>query len=108
MHKDKSNKKETVAELFEKLKQVHAFWSFNDRDVDEIEDDFLIEKVLVHLDIDDIIKLYHLFPEKDIMQVWKRKLLPNNEIYSSLNRFYAFWLFGIKDPDNYIKKFLKA
>lgn len=110
MHRDELNKNKTADELVEKLKQKHVFWSykFNDDNEKRIADDVLIENVLLHLDIEDIIKLYHLFPKKNIMQVWKKKLLPNNEIYASLNRFYAFWLFDIKDPDGYINKALKA
>jgi len=93
--------KKAVSELLGKLRQEHAFWSYNIKNLNKISDDLIIEKVLVHLDIEDIIKLYHLFPKKHIMQVWKEKLLSNNETYYSLNRFYAFWLFDIKNSDRY-------
>ena len=107
MYKSELHKKEGVSELIERLKQEHAFWSYNIKNTDEISEDLIIEKVLIHLDIEDVIKLYHLFPKRKIINVWKNKLLPQESIYNSLNRFYAFWLFDIKNPDKYIKAHLK-
>ena len=94
-------------ELFEKLKQEHAFWSYNTKTTKEINDDFLIEKVLIHLDIDDIIKLYNMYPKQKIINIWEKKLLPQEFMYYNLNRFYAFWLFEIENPDKYIRNYLR-
>lgn len=93
--------------LIGQLINEHAFWSYNIRNPYEINDDVLIEKALIHLDIEYIINLCHLFPKKYLMKVWKEKLISNNETYYNLNRFYAFWLFDIKNPDRYLKNQLK-
>ena len=103
---NKLNKKKTIAELIENLKREHAFWSYKPSDYSTISDDFIIEKVLIHLDIDDIIKLNKIFSQRKIIKVWKEKLIPQQFTYKNLNRFYAFWLFEIKNPDTYIDNYL--
>ncbi len=102
-----NNKQKDKSELLEHLKKLHAFWSYQ-QETDQISDDLLIEKVLIHLDIDDIVKLNHLYPKEKIFKIWEDKLLTQNSIYYSLNRFYAFWLFGIKKPDKFINDYLKS
>ena len=89
--------------LFDKLKNEHAFWSFEN--IEQISDDALIASVLLHLDIDDIIILFKLFPKKKIQQVWKDKMLSQEPMYHGLNRLYAFLFFDIKHPDKYIRDF---
>ena len=46
--------------LFRHLKKEHAFWSYDPKSVTlaRMGDDFLIEKVLYHLDWEDIMKLF--------------------------------------------------
>ena len=41
-------------ELLAKLKQEHCFWSYNDNSIKDIPDDMLIEKTLLHLDLEEI------------------------------------------------------
>ena len=94
-------------ELLESLKEEHAFWSYNFKNQEEINNDILIEKVLLHLDIEDIIKLYNMFSIQKILKIWKEKLLVQNFKYRNLNRFYAFWLFEINEPEKYINNYLK-
>ena len=101
------SKNKIFLELLESLKKENAFWSYNLKNLETISDDVLIEKVLIHLDIDDIIKLYNLYPKNKILKIWKEKLLPQKYKYHNLNRFYAFWLFEIKNPDKYINDYLK-
>jgi len=91
--------------LTEKLKQENAFWSFDQPFLSEISDDTLIEKVLLHLDIDDIKLLFRLFPGKEIKSLWKETMLSQEPMYHQLNRLYAFLFFGIKNPDKYIRDF---
>jgi hypothetical protein len=87
--------------LFEKLREKNAFWSYNN--VNDIDDDLLIEKVLLILDIDYINKLFRLYDKGFIRRVWEDKILRQEPYYHGLNRFFAWFYFGIKDPDEYIK-----
>lgn len=48
-------------ELFQKLKQENAFWSYNLKDVKDVNDRMLIVKTLVHLDLPEIDKLFEIF-----------------------------------------------
>lgn len=57
--------------LFEKLIKRNAFWSY--ADVREIDDELLVEKVMLILDIDDINDLFSVFDKGFIRRVWKKK-----------------------------------
>ena len=47
--------------LVNKLKQNHCLWSFNEKTIKDIPDDILIELVMIHLDLDDIDKLFQIY-----------------------------------------------
>ena len=89
--------------LLSKLHKEHAFWSY--QNVDHISDEALIANVLLHLDIDDVLSLFKLFPKRKIQKIWQEKMLSQEPMYHGLNRLYAFLLFNIKHPDRYIRDF---
>ncbi len=89
--------------LADQLKKECCFWSFNNVDFKEIPDDVFIEKVLVYLDLNDIDMLFSLYPYKMVKKVWLNYLVPQHDYYHTLNRFLAWWYFGIKRPDSYLK-----
>lgn len=90
--------------LSNKLIQGKRFWSFNMPMDMEITDDILIEKSLIYLDIEDINRLFVLFPAKKIKNIWLQRLVIQGEYYYKLNRLLAWLYFDIKNPDKYIKK----
>jgi hypothetical protein len=92
-------------ELLEKLHKEHAFWSYDNPESASISDEMLIASVLLHLDIDDVLRLFKLFPRRKIQKVWKEKMLAQEPMYHGLNRLYSFLLFNIKHPDKYIRDF---
>ena len=53
-------------ELLAKLKQEHCFWSYNENSIKDIPDDMLIEKTLLHLDLEEINQLFLIYPFKKI------------------------------------------
>lgn len=89
--------------LLSKLHKEHAFWSY--QNVDGISDKAFIANVLLHLDIDDVLSLFKLFPKRTIQNIWKEKMLSQEPMYHGLNRLYAFLLFNIKHPDRYIRDY---
>jgi hypothetical protein len=91
--------------LLRSLKEMNAFWSYNITDVSEktISDELFIEKSLVHLDIDDLKKLFSLFSYKKIREVWKNQLCTQEPYYHGLNTMLAYLFFDIKNPDRYLK-----
>jgi hypothetical protein len=91
--------------LIEQLYKEQAFWSFENSTINKIPDDILITKVLLHLDIEDILLLFKIFPKKKIQTVWKENMLSQDPMYHGLNRLYSFLLFDIKNPDRYIREF---
>jgi len=66
-------------------------------------DDFLIEKVLYHLDWDDIMRLFEIYPKTQVKKVWKNNLCPLGNYFDKMNILYATVLFDIKNPKRYIK-----
>lgn len=89
--------------IINKLLQENCFWSYDNVSVKEISDEILIEKTLLYLDIDDIDKLFLIYPYQVIKKVWLNRLIPQEDYLHSLNRFYAWYYFNAKSPDAYIK-----
>lgn len=88
--------------LFEELKTEGAFWSYSD--VKEIDDESLIEKVFIHLDMDSVERLFLIFKKSYVKKVWKDRLVRQEPYYHDLNHFIAAFYFNIKKPDQYIKR----
>ena len=65
--------------------------------------DMLIEKTLLHLDLEEINQLFLIYPFKKIKRVWLDYLVPQAEYLYTLNRFFAWYYFKAKKPDAYIK-----
>jgi len=97
--KSLKRKNDVKKDLFNKLLLAKAFWSYETVTLEQMSDDFLIEKTLLHLDIDDIV----LYPEKQIKQVWKERLCPLEPYYHDLNKLFAVAYFRIKNPVRYLK-----
>jgi hypothetical protein len=99
------NKLKIKSNIFNLLIKLNAFWSYNISDVSEqnIKDELLIEKSLIHLDINDLNKLFMLFPYKKIREVWKNQLCIQDPYYHELNIMLAYLYFNIKKPDRYLK-----
>ena len=89
--------------LLTKLKQEHCFWSYAVENISNIPDDILIEKTLLHLDLEDIDQLFKIYSLRKIKRVWLDHLIPQEEYLYTLNRFFAWYYFKIKYPDRYIK-----
>jgi hypothetical protein len=89
--------------LEKKLFEESAFWSYDKSSINIIPENEFIEKVLLHLDIEDVQALFSLFPKKKIQKVWQELVLSREPLYHNLNRLYAFLLFDIKNPDRYIR-----
>lgn len=87
--------------LIEKLEKKNAFWSYGD--IRDVDDDVLIEKVMLLLDIDEINILFKIFDRNFIRKVWEERVLSQEPMYHGLNRFYAWFYFGIEDPDEFLK-----
>jgi hypothetical protein len=85
------------------LKQEQCFWSYSPDSIDNISDDILIEKVLLYLDMPEIDLLFQIYSYQKIKQVWLDKLIPQLDYYYSLNRFFAWYYFKSKRPDQYVK-----
>ncbi|MFN8207520.1 MAG: hypothetical protein U0T82_08945 [Bacteroidales bacterium] len=109
MQWEKRNEAGNIREkLIHKLKEEKAFWSYDLIQDEQITDEWLIEKVLVHLDLEDSQELFRIFNRKLIQKVWRDTLLKQEPIYHGLNRLYARLYFGMRDPDRYIRNFHSA
>lgn len=91
-------------DLFEKLMQANAFWSYSEVTLETLPDELLIEKVFVHLDIADIDKLFELFPKKFIQKVWRENMSVQGEYLFDLNVMIALYFFHIRKPEAYLHR----
>jgi hypothetical protein len=91
--------------LFRHLKKELAFWSYDPESVTlaRLGDNLLIEKVMYHLDCEDVVRLFEIYPKAQIKNVWKNNLCPLGKYFDRMNYFYAAVFFDIKNPNRYIK-----
>ena len=91
--------------LLKKLKKRNAFWSFNAAKitVQNIPDEILIAKTLFHLDMEDINLLFRYYEVDFIKKAWREELAPQGDYMRNLNKFIAWYYFGIKNPNKYLK-----
>lgn len=101
----REGEKEIRSKLVEALKAENAFWSYQSSSInmDSISDDILIAYTLRYLDLPEIEMLYNIFSSKKIKNAWKEHLVPEGEYLYALNRFIAWYYFGAKSPDAYLK-----
>ena len=96
--------KDNVREqLFRKLKKENCFWSYDVSKMKSISDEALIEHVMLYLDIEDIDKLFSLFGFKKVKRVWLDRVAPQGEMFRPFNILYAWYYFGAKRPEAYVK-----
>jgi len=103
------NRNKLRRSLFRKLKRENAFWSYNPESVTlhNCDDETLIYKTLVHLDIKEINQLFSIYDKAKIQEVWERELCIQGDFYRRLNKFLAYCYFDIDDPKKYIRKIEK-
>lgn len=90
-------------QLIRKLKKENAFWSYDVDSIKDVPDGLLVELVMLHLDIEDINKLFELFPYKQVKKAWIENVVAQGERYYVLNKFFAWYYFGMKKPGAYVR-----
>jgi hypothetical protein len=91
-------------ELTNKLIAAKAFWSYAMPADVVIPDEVLIEKTMIHLDIEEINQLFLLYPKSKIKAAWRDRLVVQGDGYYTLNNFIARVYFKVKNPDAYFKR----
>ncbi len=106
---DKNEEKNKIRkELFNKLLESKAFWSYSNVRYGKIPDDVLVQKVMEELDISDIKKLFSIYNKNYLRKVWKNGMVAQDPYYRSLNILLAKLFFNIKKPEEYIRKVQNA
>ena len=90
--------------LKQELIKQWTFWSYKNPEPDLIMDDILIEKTLIHLDIEDINKLFLIISKGEIRKIWNEKVVINDAQFHSMNLLFALLYFKIKNPEGYLKR----
>ena len=100
------NRNKIRQSLFRRLKRENAFWSYSSESVTlrNCDDETLIYKTLVHLDIKEINQLFGIYDRIKIQEVWERELCIQGDFYRRLNKFLAYCYFDIDDPKKHIRK----
>ena len=98
-----NNVEEIRSFLIEKLKQEHFLWSYENDSIKDIPDDVLVELVMLYLDIDEINLLFQLFDYRTVKRAWIENVVAQGERYYTLNYFFAWYYFHVKQPRRYVK-----
>ena len=98
--------KDIRRQLIRELETKRIFWSYKNPEPNLIPDDFLVEKTLINLDIEDINKLFLIFPKRKIMIIWNERVVINDAQFHSMNLLIALLYFNIKDPEAYLERYL--
>jgi len=93
-------------QLIKELAIKRVFWSYKKPEPDLIPDDILIEKTLINLDIEDINKLFLIFPQVKIKNIWNEKVVIKDAQFHSMNLLFAHLYFNIKNPESYLERYL--
>ena len=93
-------------QLIRELIKKRVFWSYRKPEPHSIPDDIIIEKTLINLDIEDINKLFLIFPKLKIRNIWNDRLVINDAQFHSMNLLFADLYFNIKDPEGYLERHL--
>ena len=97
------NKVEVKRELIKHLKKANAFWSYQADAIKDVPDDILVELVMLHLDLDDINKLFDIYSYKFVKKAWIENVVAQGEMYYVLNKFFAWYYFKMKKPGAYVR-----
>jgi hypothetical protein len=89
--------------LIDQLKKANAFWSYDQDSIKDVPDDILVELVMLHLDLDDIDRLFEIYSRKFIKKAWIENVVPLGDRYYVLNKFFAWYYFQMKKPGAYVK-----
>lgn len=97
------NKSEVKQNLVDQLKKANAFWSYQADSIKDVPDDILVELVMLHLDLDDIDKLFTIYSYRFIKKAWIENVVVLGERHYELNKFLAWYYFHMKKPGAYVK-----
>jgi plasmid maintenance system antidote protein VapI len=89
-------------ELCDKLLQKNAFWSYDLNSHEDIPDAELIEKCFMFLDMEDIDRMFEIYPRKFIFNIWKERMAIQGDYLLRLNIMIAMYYFDIKEPEKFL------
>lgn len=95
----------TQNELYIKLAKEGLFWGY-DKSVAYIGDDLLIEHAWLYGETDDISVLFKNFTKEKIIDVWNKKIVPDERFYG-LNYYFALIWFDIDEQEECLKNVAK-
>lgn len=81
-----------------------AFWSYDNKKLNQIPDSSLIQAVLIHGNDPLRKRLFNIFPHWKIKKVWEQEIVISGSRYTSLNKKIAADFLRIADPDRYIEE----
>lgn len=84
--------------LIGRLKHEKAFWSYDVDAIKDVPDDILVELVMLHLDLEDIDMLFHLYSFQQVKRAWLDNVVAQGDRYYVLNKFFAWYYFRMKKP----------
>ncbi len=98
--------KDRKLQILYKIKANGGLWSY-DGVPENLDDDSIIEAALFSLDLEDLPLLMQIWSIAHIKRVWKERMVSQGSRLNILNYILALKFFGIKKPDNYLRRYAK-
>lgn len=95
---------EKKRELSQYLYDKGALWSYKKNRLSILHDTELIEKSLIHLELEEMDMLFDIFPYEKIKQVWIENMVPCDDYYGTLNMVLAYFFFDVKNYRKFRKE----
>ena len=91
--------------LIKQLQKNSAFWSYGLQEDGSVwvPDELLIEKTLLHGDLEQLCLLFHIFPVEKVRCCWEKELVPH-EKYRRINHYLGLFFFHIKDISSFLNQ----
>ena len=94
------------AQTKDQVQKAGGLWSYQGIP-EHLDDDSIIEAALVHLDLEDMPKLFQIWSKAHIKRVWKERLVSQGRRMNILNYILAVKVFNVNHPDNYIARYAR-
>ena len=98
---------ELKKELLEMLRKQGAFWSYDPNKLDLLSDEIIMEKGLIHTELEDMDLLFSVYPKKELKRIWRERLVSHPDRYGILNLILAAKVFRVKNVLSYLKRYGK-
>ncbi len=88
------------AEILNSVKKNGGLWSY--QEVPKLKDDDIIEEALLHLDFEEMPKIFDIWGRAHVKRIWKERLVSQGKRLNILNTLLGVIFFNIYNIEKYL------